>query len=88
VGDALLALYGHRCVCCGESARQFLTLDHVNGDGRAERAKGGGDLGWRARLLRRVAVGALDPAYRVLCFNCNIARHNWGYCHAASEAAG
>ena len=81
---ALLAAYGGRCVCCDEAGPRFLTLDHVNGDGRVERAKGGGDLGWRRRLLRRLAAGAPDPSYRVLCFNCNIARNNHGRCHDAS----
>jgi len=29
--------YGNRCVCCGESNLGFLSIDHINGGGRAHR---------------------------------------------------
>ena len=31
--------YGNKCVCCGESQHEFLTIDHINGGGNIERKK-------------------------------------------------
>jgi hypothetical protein len=75
--------YGGKCVCCGESGPQFLTLDHINGDGGARRKElpshlrtGGGMYG------KIVRDGFPYPDYlQVLCYNCNCARGHHGYCH-------
>jgi hypothetical protein len=85
VVSALFAFYGERCACCGVTERRFLTIDHVNGDGHVERARYGSGIGWKRRLLRRIAGGELDPAYRVLCWNCNTARGFFGSCHGAAR---
>lgn len=79
--DALFAAYGgYVCACCGETERQFLTLDHVNNDGAAHRRALGGQCGMRhvyADLKRR----GFPPGYQVLCFNCNLGRaRNGGVC--------
>lgn len=29
-----LDIYGNKCVCCGETNWQFLTIDHINNDGK------------------------------------------------------
>ena len=31
--------YGGKCVCCGETKLEFLSMDHVNGGGTKERLK-------------------------------------------------
>jgi hypothetical protein len=77
----LQRLYGDRCVCCGQTGRQFLNLDHVNGGGHAHNRATPGDLRWKKKLLERVRVDGLDPAYRLLCWNCNCARGIFGVCH-------
>lgn len=33
----VLTAYGGMCVCCGETSLQFLTIDHVFGDGHSDR---------------------------------------------------
>jgi hypothetical protein len=33
----LHAAYGGRCACCGEARPEFLTIDHIYGDGASER---------------------------------------------------
>ena len=39
----VMAHYGNKCACCGETAQAFLTLDHTNGGGRQHRKGGCGD---------------------------------------------
>jgi len=31
--------YGHVCQCCGEDHREFLCIDHIDGEGNKHRAK-------------------------------------------------
>lgn len=63
-----LMRYGGRCVCCGEDELVFLTIDHINGGGHAERRSQKGD--WHLQLSR----GPIRDDLRVLCFNCNCGR--------------
>jgi hypothetical protein len=58
------------CACCGESILAFLTLDHINGGGRAHRSQYSGTLG----VYREVKRFGFPVGYQVLCFNCNLAR--------------
>ncbi len=63
------------CACCGESERAFLTLDHENNGGCAHRrAKG------TQGVLRELARTGFPAGFRVLCFNCNLARGAYGSC--------
>lgn len=76
--EALQAYGGESpsCVCCGEATLLFLSLDHVNGGGHAQRKEtgGGGFYIW----LRRHDYPA---GFRVLCHNCNFGRQlNGGVC--------
>lgn len=73
--DNLHQVYGDKCVCCGESERIFLTLDHIDGGGSADYKKG------RVTALRRI-IKERDPTkYRILCWNCNMGRQrNGGIC--------
>lgn len=77
-------MYGRRCDCCGETRWQFLALDHVNGGGNAHRR-----LVSTTSLYRRLAnAGIIDPAYRLLCHNCNGAIGYYGECpHEAERRA-
>lgn len=64
-------------MCCGEGNVEFLTLDHIEGNGHAERLanprRGVQFYGW---LIRQ----GYPKGYRILCFNCNCARGIHGYC--------
>lgn len=75
--DATFTAYGGKCQCCGESNRKMLSIDHVNGDGKAHRkALAGRNL---HDALKR--DGYPQDGYRLLCFNCNIASfRNGGIC--------
>ena len=67
----VITAYGGRCVCCGETETEFLSIDHVNGGGTRERkVVNGGGLSWR--LARD---SGYSDCYRVLCLNCNWSAH-------------
>jgi hypothetical protein len=74
--------YGGKCECCGETEPEFLSLDHIFGDGaRHRRQLRRGNI---YRELKR--LGWPKDRYRLLCYNCNIARAHGGRCpHESSE---
>ena len=74
----IIAAYGGKCECCGEAHREFLTIDHVNGDGAAHRRAIGGK--GRRLYLAIKAEGFPKDRYRLLCLNCNISLGFHGYC--------
>jgi len=73
---------GGKCACCGETSPEFLTVDHINGDGAAHR-KGltGKSRASSMKIYKDIRnQGYPLDKYRVLCFNCNCAIGCWGYC--------
>jgi len=75
--DRVVTKYGGMCVCCGETIRDFLTLDHVNNDGNVERR-----TTHMTKLYKKLdrATDRL-PGYQILCCNCNFGKHrNGGVC--------
>ena len=64
----LLFAYGNRCSCCGIDTEAFLTLDHINRDGKQHRAQARAQFGVYADLKMR---GWPKDGYRLLCMNCN-----------------
>lgn len=74
--DKVLAHYGLCCACCGESQKEFLAIDHIEGGGGKERKKVGGGSVFYSWL-----IGQGFPAgYRTLCHNCNMAIAFYGVC--------
>lgn len=72
--------YGGKCACCGETAHEFLTIDHIHDDGAEERRlHGGGRTGGTAQYTRLRQQGWPKDRYQLLCMNCNFAKRN-GYC--------
>jgi hypothetical protein len=80
--------YGDRCACCGEVDPRFLTLDHVNGNGRAHRkslGKNGVNPSSYA-VFYDIKKQGFPPGFQVLCFNCNCGRQqNGGVCPHKEE---
>ena len=69
-----LEMYGNKCACCGEGTREFLSVDHINGQ-RGNRKKEKGHQAYRR------ATKEYDPdIYRILCHNCNAALGAYGFC--------
>lgn len=59
--------YGGKCTCCGENEIRFLTLEHINHDGKEHRKNSGGNTGMWLEIIKQ----GFPPQYTVLCFNCN-----------------
>lgn len=69
--------YGGVCACCSEAELNFLTIDHIEGNGHEDQRLHGGGTGWYFELLRSPRRSDLQ----VLCYNCNMGRElNGGIC--------
>lgn len=64
------------CACCGEAHIEFMTLDHINGDGKEHRAK----VGHGPAMYRWIIANDYPPMFEVLCHNCNWSKGIRGYC--------
>lgn len=73
--EAVFAVYGQVCSCCGEADKRFLTLDHINSGGSQHRKEG-------ARIIVYWLIKNDFPdGLQVLCWNCNSGRAmNGGIC--------
>lgn len=73
---SVIGIYGGECRCCGEKEPLFLTIDHVDNDGKDHRKEIVGQAFYR--YLRN--LGEPDRRFQLLCFNCNIAKSLFGTC--------
>jgi len=74
--DIILDRYGRVCACCGESNIEFLTIDHIDGNGATHRK-----TDRSAKDLKRWLINAgLPDGFRTLCFNCNAAKSTGKQC--------
>jgi hypothetical protein len=75
----VIEAYGGKCTCCGETTPQFLTIDHINNDGAADRKQNGKKSG--TKLYRwLIQNGFPRDNYQLLCYNCNCSKGFFGYC--------
>lgn len=74
----LVAAYGGKCVCCGETEMWFLTIDHIFGDGSKCRKIEGGGGQMLYSYLRK--LGYPRDRYQLLCYNCNCSKRQYGVC--------
>jgi hypothetical protein len=73
----VIAAYGGKCTCCGETTPEFLAIDHVNNDGHKHRA----EIGYTCEAIYRWAERHGFPkTLQVLCHNCNLAKEFYGSC--------
>lgn len=77
--NAIYLKYGNKCNCCGETNTLFLTLDHVNNDGKHMRKY---VHGRSANTIYTWIINNNFPdIFQLLCFNCNIGKsRNNGVC--------
>lgn len=85
IRDVVFAAYGgYVCVCCGETNKNFLTLDHVHNDGAEWRRKIFGNrfcAGYRTYKWLMEHGFPSDIGIQVMCMNCNHGkRMNHGQC--------
>jgi hypothetical protein len=69
VRDRVLDHYGRACACCG--ATEDLSIDHVNGGGRAHRIELFGYKRAGTGFYRWLIVQGFPDGYQVLCVSCN-----------------
>lgn len=86
--DAFNAYGGPVCACCGEVHLEFLSIDHIYGDGAEHRRDLLEERGWKGGSSQMTGAHAYlwlkkngyPPGFRVLCMNCNFAIGHFGYC--------
>ena len=79
----VLKHYGDKCTCCGETRREFFTLDHVNNDGAKFRRIG---IKGQEKLWYWIIRNNYPNVIQILCWNCNAAKAFYGCCPHKSEA--
>jgi len=73
----VIKYYGGKCICCGEDCMEFLTIDHIKGEGRKHRRS----LGGANRFYNWLRKNNFPKGFQVLCMNCNWGkRMNNGVC--------
>lgn len=66
--NIVIEAYGGKCVCCGETELDFLTLDHIKGDGGVHRRLvGKNTYNWAFK-------NKYPKELQVLCWNCNVSK--------------
>lgn len=70
--------YGGRCVCCKEARPNFLSIDHINGNGHKMRREKTHPTS--AAFYAWLKKGGYPKEFRVLCHNCNFSLGKYGYC--------
>ena len=77
IKSQVMSGYGNECSCCGESIIEFLTIDHVNSNGREHVKRLGGTLKFYQWLIEK----EFPKGFRILCWNCNCGRRlNFDVC--------
>jgi hypothetical protein len=76
VRKRVLAHYGGKCVCCGESRHEFLSFDHIEGRGKEHRGYTGGG----SAFVRWLIKNNYPKEFQILCHNCNLSLGFYGYC--------
>lgn len=77
IREQVFGHYGQACSCCG--AVKGLTIDHINGDGKAHRGELQGDF--YAWLIRN----GFPPGFQVLCIPCNSSKGDGLVCKMHDE---
>jgi hypothetical protein len=73
IREKVLDAYGAFCICCGETEKEFLSLDHIKGGGHQHKKSRPGD----GVYLDVIKEDFPKDKYQILCMNCNFAKgHN------------
>jgi hypothetical protein len=78
IKSEVIGYYGGGCECCETDDFEVLCIDHINGGGRAQAREiklQGSNFNYY--WLKR---NGFPAGYRVLCYNCNMAKGFYGTC--------
>lgn len=70
----IFAHYGLQCACCKDRHHEFLTIDHIHGQGNKHLRE------IRISLYRWLKNNHFPKGFQTLCWNCNEARRIYGIC--------
>jgi hypothetical protein len=70
--EQVIAVYGGKCLACGESHPAFLSVDHINNDGAYHRQIAGRGHRLYQWLQKN---GFPQDGFQLLCSNCNWLKH-------------
>jgi hypothetical protein len=79
VRERVFEHYGWKCVCCGETIRAFLSIDHINNDGYLDKNPNGDKKSGKELYLLVIKQNFPDK-YQTLCMNCNWGKKACGIC--------
>jgi hypothetical protein len=80
--DLVFDFYGRECACCG--AAEHLSIDHIDGDGRAHRlALFGRDAGSTMQFYVWLIDNGFPDGYQTLCRRCNASKGQSAACRIA-----
>jgi len=65
------------CKCCGTTVPEFLTLDHVNNDGAADRKQ---KRRTGSQLCEVLVKEKFPSGFQILCYNCNCSKNKDSFC--------
>jgi len=63
-----------KCSCCGENIIEFLSIDHIEGEGNKHRKNISTNIYYWLKKMK------FPPGFQVHCFNCNLAKGFFGVC--------
>jgi len=70
--------YGGKCACCGETRKEYLSIDHISGNGRKHKREIGAEDS--KEFYRWLRQNNYPEGFQVLCFNCNCGKGNYSVC--------
>lgn len=75
----VLNAYGHKCACCGEHRKEFLTIEHLHKNGSVHRKK--------ENNIYQFLIKNNFPkdSFALYCFNCNMAEGRDRICPHKTE---
>lgn len=68
-----------KCICCGNSDVEVLSIDHIDGGGRKHMKELGVSSG--NQFYSWLIKNHFPEGYRILCLNCNFSFGAYGHCH-------
>lgn len=80
IKEIVFKAYGNECACCGEKTFDFLSLDHIYGDGKAHRDKYKNSSFRTINVYQDIIDQNFPPVYQILCYNCHFAKDFYGKC--------
>jgi len=83
LNDEVIDAYGGKCACCGETRKEFLSIDHIDGNGNKQKK----EIGVRTsqEFYCWLKQNNYPEGFQVLCFNCNCGKRNFSVCPHIKE---